>query len=132
MASVVYPKAKEGFLGGDIQLDADDIRAILVDTADYAYNAAHDFLDDVPAIARVAVSGALTGKSITNGVFDANDVTWSGVTGDQSEAIILYQHTGVEATSRLVCYIDTGTNLPVTPNTGDISSQWHGSGIFAL
>jgi len=30
----------------------------------------------------------------------------------------------VESTSRLIAWIDTGTNLPVTPNGGDITVQW--------
>lgn len=129
MASALYPKFKEALLTAGLDLEADDIRAILVDTADYTYNAAHDFLDDVAAGSRVAVSSALASKTITNGVFDAADKTWTAVTGDPSEAIILYKHTGTEGTSNLIVYID---GLSVTPNGGDITAQWHASGIFEL
>lgn len=132
MASAIYPRFKEALLSGAVDLTSVDVRAILIDSADYTYSSAHDFLDDVPSGARVATSSALSSKTVTNGVFDAADKTWSGVTGDQSEVIILYVHTGTESTSRLICYIDSGTNLPVTPNGGDITSQWNGSGIFAL
>lgn len=132
MASAIYPKFKETLLSGGVDLTAADVRAILVDTADYTYNSAHDFLDDVPSGARVATSSALASKTVTNGVFDAADKTLTAVTGDQSEAIILYVHTGTESTSRLICYIDSGTNLPVTPNGGDINVQWNASGIFSL
>jgi hypothetical protein len=133
MASVVYPKAKEALLKGDLDLDG-DVRIILVDVADYTYSAAHDFLDDVLAAARVATSGALTGKTFTNGVFDADDVTLTAVTGDVSEAIVVYRHTGVEATSNLIAYIDSATGLPVTPNGGDITVAWDAGAnkIFAL
>lgn len=125
MANALYDKGREAFLNGDIDWLNDDIRIILVDTADYTVNlATHDFLDDVPAAARVAVSSSLTGKTSTNGVADASDVTFSSVTGDPSEAIIIYQHTGTESTSRLIAYIDTATGLPVTPNGGDITVQW--------
>ncbi len=125
MANALYDKGREAFLNGDIDWLNDDIRVILVDLADYTPNlATHDFLDDVPGAARVAVSGALASKTSTNGVADAADVTWSLVTGDQSEAIVLYKHTGVEATSNLIAYIDTATGLPVTPNGGDITVQW--------
>lgn len=125
MANAMYDSGRERFLGGDEDWDADDYRIILTDAADYTKDlATHDFLDDVAAGARVAVSGALTSKSKAAGVADAADVTLSTVTGDQSEQIILYQHSGVDATSALILNIDTATGLPVTPNGGDITVQW--------
>lgn len=124
--SGLYDKGREGFLDGSIDWDTDDIRAILIDTADYTVAlTTHDFLDDVAAGARVAVSGALVSKTVTAGVADAADVTFTGVTGDSVEAIILYKHTGADATSRLIAWIDTASSgLPVTPNGGDITIQW--------
>ena len=125
MANALYDKGREGFLDGSIDWDTDDIRGILIDTADYTVDlATHDNLDDIPVAARVATSGAFTGKTVTNGVADAADVVLSSVSGDQSEAIVIYQHTGTESTSRLIAYIDTATGLPVTPNGGDITIQW--------
>jgi len=125
MANALYDKGREAFLNGDIDWLNDDIRIILIDLADYTPDLAnHDFLNDVPVAARVAVSGALTSKTSTNGVADAADVTWPLVTGDPSEAIVIYQHTGSDATARLIAYIDTATGLPVTPNGGDITVQW--------
>lgn len=125
MANELYDAGREGFLDGSIDWDTDDIRAILIDVADYTVDlATHDNLDDIPAGARVAVSGALTGKTVTAGVADADDVTWTAVTGDESEAIVLYKHTGTESTSRLIAYIDSATGLPVTPNGGDIKVEW--------
>lgn len=125
MANGLYNKGREGFLSGQINMSSNDIRAILVDTADYIVNlATHDFLDDVPAAARVAVSAAMASKTVTDGIFDAADVTWSAVSGDPSEAIVIYQHTGTESTSRLIAYIDTATGLPVIPNGGNITVTW--------
>lgn len=129
MASALYPSFKELLLGGGISLTADDIRAIVVDSADYTYSAAHDMLDDVPSVARVAVSGSLGSKTVTGGVFDAADVTLPAVTGDSVEAVVLYKHTGTEATSPLICYID---GVSATPNGGDLTIQWAASGILAL
>jgi len=123
--NLLYDHGREGFLDGSIDWDTDDIRAILIDTDDYTVDLdAHDNLDDIPAGARVAVSSALTGKTVTDGIADANDVTWPSVTGDQCEAIVLYKHTGTESTSRLIAYIDDATGLPVTPNGGDIKVEW--------
>lgn len=122
MANALYDSARQKFLEGDIHWLTDDIRVILIDTADYTVNiSTHDFLDDIPAPARVAVSGALSGKTSTAGVADAGDVTWTSVTGDQSEALVLYKHTGTESTSPLIAYIDTATGLPITPSGGNIT-----------
>ena len=126
MATGLYDKGREAFAKGLIAWDSDDIRAILVDAADYTADlATHDFLDDIPSAARVAVSAASLGnKTATNGVCDADDLTISSVSGDQFEAIVLYKHTGTEATSRLIAYIDNYTGLPCTPNGGNITIQW--------
>lgn len=135
MANVIYPKYKEALLNSDgtTDLDASNIKAVLVDLADYTYSSAHDFLDDVPAPARVATSGNLASKTTTNGAFDAADFTFSAVTGDVCEALIIYIDTGTASTSRLVAFYDTGvTGLPVTPNGGDINVTVNASGFFAL
>ena len=59
--------------------------------------------------------------------------TFSAVTGNSVEALVLYVDTGSASTSRLVAYIDSGvTGLPVTPNGGDITITWNASGIFQL
>lgn len=125
MANALYDKGREGFLDGSIDWDTDTIKCVLVDTADYTVDlAVHDNLDDILAAARVATSGALTSKTVAAGVADAADVVLAAVTGDPSEAIVIYKDTGVETTSRLIAYIDTATGLPVTPNGGDITIQW--------
>lgn len=126
MANAIYGISRKAFLDGGIDLLSDDIRVVLVDLADYTVDIdVHDFLDDVPAGARVAVSSSLGTKTTTLGVFDAADITFSSVTGDESEALIIYQHTGVDSTSELIAFIDTGvTGLPVTPNGGDITVTW--------
>lgn len=123
MASALYEKGREGFLDGSIDWDTDTIKACLVDTGVYTVNlATHDFLDDLSGI--VATSAALTSKTVTAGVADAADVTFSAVSGASVEAIVIYKDTGSAATSRLIAYIDTATGLPVTPNGGDISVAW--------
>lgn len=125
MANALYNKGREGFLDGNIDWDTNTIKAILVDTGAYTVNlSTHDNLDDVPAGARIATSAALSSKTVTDGVADAADVTFTAVSGATVEAIILYKDTGVESTSRLISYHDTGTGLPVTPNGGDITVQW--------
>lgn len=116
-------------------LSSVDVRVILYDAADDTPNqATDDFLDDIAAGARVAVSAATLGsQTVTDGTFDAADETFSSVTGDQSEGLIIYYHTGTDSTSPLIAHFDTGvTGLPVTPNGGDITVTWNGSGIFSV
>ena len=132
MANALYPKGKEAFLSGSINLSSDTIKVALVDTASYTYNTAHDFYDDVSA-AVVGTPVALGTKTVTNGTFDAADSVFSSVTGNQSEALVIYKDTGTASTSPLIAYFDTGvTGLPVTPNGGDINITWNASGIFSL
>jgi hypothetical protein len=133
MANAFYTKAKDGLWGGDIAYDTDNIKAVLVDTASYTANLATDeFLSDIPVGARVATSSNLTSKTISGGAIDAADVVYSTVSGNESEAVVLYQDTAVEGTSRLIVYVDTATGLPVTPNGTDITVQWNASGIATL
>lgn len=115
------------------------VKALLVNTTgpgtNYTYDDAHQFLSDVPSGARISTSAALASKTFANGVFDADDTIFSAVSGDVSEAIILYIDTGVAGTSRLVAYIDTGiAGAPVTPSGGDINVVWDNGAnkIFAL
>jgi hypothetical protein len=125
MANALYDKGREAFLKADVDWLVDDIRCVLVDTGAYTVDIAnHDFLDDIPGGARIAVSSALGSKTATAGVADAADVTFTAVSGVQSEALVLYKHTGTDGTSQLIAYIDTATGLPVLPNGGDITVQW--------
>lgn len=136
MANALYPKFKEALLNKEHDLDTDSIKATLIDSADYTYGAGHTTYADatVPAAAKVAVSSALTSPTITNGVFDTADFSWTSVTGDVSEAIIVWNDTPTTPTADpLIAFYDTGvTGLPVTPNSGNINVTVNGSGWFAL
>lgn len=136
MTNAIYPLYKQALLQADVNVDAvagDEVRALLVDLADYTFNTAHQFLDDVPAGARVAESPNLASRTAINGTFDHADFTWTAVTGDESEAVIHFIETGVEGTSRLLSFLDTGiTGLPVTPNGGDINFNVNASGLWTI
>jgi hypothetical protein len=124
MASTWYPLFKEALLTGASNSNASsgNVKAVLCDGADYTYSASHQFLSDVPSGARVATSGNLANKTFTAGVMDADDFSFTAVTGDQSEIIIFYIDTGTATTSRLMVYVDTASSgLPVTPNGGNIN-----------
>jgi hypothetical protein len=125
MANALYDTGRAAFLGADVDWLVDNIKAVLVDSADYTVNlATHQFLSDIAAIGRVATSGNFGTKSATAGVADAADITFTAVTGDPSEVLVIYKDTGTATTSQLIAYIDTATGLPVTPNGGDITVTW--------
>lgn len=125
MANALYDKGRKAFLDGDIDWLSDNIKCILVDTGLYTVDLVnHDFLDDVPVGSRVDTSGNFTSKTSTAGVADAADLTYTSVTGNSVEALVIYRDSGVESTSQLIAYIDTATGLPVTPNGGDITVTW--------
>ena len=140
MANAIYPKWKAAIIQGLSDSDLDGttdtgVWAALYDVgAGGAYDAADEFYSDLSAgIVGTPVEIGAT-KSYTSGVFDGADVTWTSVSGAQCEAIVIYRkNAGANTTWRLVAYLDTNvTNLPVTPNGGDITVTWSGSGIFAL
>lgn len=125
MANALYDKARERFLTGQFNWSTDSIKSVLVDTGAYTVSlTSHEFLSDISSSARVSTSGAFTGKTTTGGAADANDITFSSVSGPSIEAIVIYADTGTEATSPLIAFIDTATGLPITPNGGDIIVTW--------
>jgi hypothetical protein len=139
MANALYNLARQSFLSQNpsIDLDTDNIKVVLV--SGYAVNiATHQFLSDVTGLGGgtiAATSGNLAGKSVTDGIFDATDVTFTAVpAGVACGYLVIYKDTGAAGTSPLIAYIDTATNLAITPNGGDITIVWDGgvNKIFKL
>lgn len=125
MANALYDHGRQSFLEGGIAWLSANIKAVLTDSGTYTVSlSSHQFLSDVTSGARVATSPNLASKASTAGVASAANITFSAVTGLSSEAVILYVDTGTATTSNLICYIDTATGLPVTPNGGDITVAW--------
>lgn len=137
MANAFYNQFKENLQNELHDMNTDDIRAVLIDSADYTFAATHDFLSEVAAAAREEVSGTLTSPTITNGVFDTADFVFTAADGDPCEAMLLYNHDGNGAASdaarQLVSFYDTGmTGMPVDPSGGNINVTVNGSGWYAL
>lgn len=133
MANAIYPLYKQALLDASANVDLNDgtVKVALIDTGTYAYNAADEFYSSVSGV--VGTPQTINNTTVTNGLFDGDNVTYTAVSGNSVEALLIYIDTGSAATSRLVAWIDTGvTGLPVTPNGGDISITWNASGIFQL
>ena len=133
MANALYPKAKEAFLNADIDMATDTITIALIDTGNYTFNSEHQFRSDISNDAVIS-SANLSNKTAVNGVFDADDATFTSVTGANCEALIIFQNTGSQANSRLIAFIDSATGLPILPNGGDITVAFSSGSnrIFAL
>jgi hypothetical protein len=136
MANALYPKNKAQKEQGAINMLTADVRLILIDTASYTYDAAHEFLSSVPSGARAAVSSSLTGKNIAaaTAAFKSDDKTFASVpAGPACEALIMYLHTGSDATARLIAYLDTGvTGLPITPDGSPVQVTPASGGWYTL
>lgn len=135
MANQLYPKAKEDFLAGNLNMSSNTITIALLDTDVYTFSTSHEDRADIPNSSILAEAN-LANQTITSGVFDADDATFASVSGVNCEALIVY-HTDVQggnSASRLIAYIDTATGLPILPNGGDITVRFSSgaSKIFAL
>lgn len=129
MANGVYDYGREGFLGGDIDFNTNDVRPALV-KAGYTPNLGTDQFLSTPAgnigapSASWRAASGVASPTITAGVASHAAKTLSAVLADSGNAatqLVYYAWSGADGTSRLICSIVTATGLPVTPNGGDIS-----------
>lgn len=142
MANAVFPKAKEGFLDGSIDLDTAAIKVALV--RGYTYSSSHSTVSDVTGAGATlhATSSGLGSKTVTNGVFDAADVTFTTpATNTNDHSLLLFQSSAstggadvASSSQRLIAWIDTGTGVPIKPAGGDITVVWDNGAnkIFSL
>lgn len=120
----MYPAARTAFLKGDLNWENDTIKVVLLDSG-YAYASGHTSLVDIPSGARRSVTAALTGKTVSNAVLDADDTLWPLVaSGTTCTSFVVYRDTGSEATSTLILFFDDAASLPANPNGGNISLAW--------
>jgi len=139
MANVVYNYTKAELLRGHIALDSDTIKVALV-TSSYSPDIdTHENFDDitneVSGTGYTAGGAALANKAVTKdttddeGVFDADDLTWSSAS-ITARGAILYKDTGTPATSQLLAYIDFAEDK--SASGGDFVIQWNAEGILNL
>lgn len=130
MANAVFPAALEALLSGAIDLDTAVIKAALV--RGYTYDSTDVFVSDVTATGTLnGTSAALANKTVTAGVFDADDTSVSTTANASNHAVIVFQASAVTggadvaaSSQRLIAYLDTGTGLPVVPGTGTTDILW--------
>lgn len=139
MADVIFNSFKMKIMNGAIDLDTDTINVALV-TSTYTPNQdTHVFFSDVTnevtGTGYTAGGATLAGVTVTQddidneGVFDANDVSWTTAT-ITARAAVVYKSTGIGSTSPLICYIDFGADKVSTAGTFTIA--WNAEGILNL
>lgn len=134
MANALYAKGKEKILSGSINFSSDTIKAALLSSAYTANLSTDEFWSGISANL-LNTAQTLGSKSVTSGIFDAADVTFTAVTsGSTAKAIVIYKDTGTASTSPLIAYIDTITGFPLATNGGDITITWDNGSykIFSL
>jgi hypothetical protein len=127
--ALLYDPGREGFGDGTVAWTTPTIKVALV--RGYTFSAAHKFVSDITGAGGtlVSTSAALGSKTITSGVADAADLTFSAVAvGAACPALVIFQSSAVTGGSdvaasaqRVIGYIDNATGLPITPNGGDIT-----------
>lgn len=121
MTKRFYVKGAELTLGAQIDWVADTIKAHLMKDTYVPNFSTNDYRDDISA--HIASTVTLTGKTITGGLFDANNISFVAVTaGLDCDAVVFSKEGGTDATSPLLLYIDDAeiTNFPVTTAGGDV------------
>jgi hypothetical protein len=138
MTNALYNPGREGFLDATIDWDTAVIKAALVRlTAGGAavFTATQKFVSDLTATHTLAATSvALSSKTVTDGIADAADLApaFAAVTANaNAHVLVLFQASAVgggadvaASAQRLIAWLDSGTNLPVTPNGGDVNVTW--------
>ena len=140
MASFVYTRAKAKLLSADLDLNAHDIRVLLVDSTTTT-----DTEEDTEFISGFTTLGELSGtgyvrKTLDNeavnidttnnrGEFAADPVTWTGINAGTAVAVLLFRFVTNDADSVPIAYIDTG-GFPFVTNGGNFTITWNAEGIL--
>lgn len=132
----LYPSAREKFLTAQLSWTSGVYRALLLPES-YTANFDNEFLSDIFEGVRLATSDPIAGRTATDGYANSSSIRF-GVLVDTRKAakMVIFKDTGIEATSDLVCFLDTenlqgapldliGFEYFYTPNTLD-------GGIFRL
>jgi hypothetical protein len=86
----------------------------------------------VPAFASAPNLASKTIGTLDVGVFDAADLVFTALSGDQFESVVMFKDTGTDTTSDLIAYWDTASGLPFLPNGGDLTVIFSSAGIFKV
>lgn len=131
-----YDKTKTTIGKGNLDLNSlSDPKMIAIETGLYTFSQTHDFLDDIPVGARLAtvdLTNVNFGVSL-EAYLDADNPTYLTPPIGTVVAFVIYNDSGVEGTSPLILFIDSGLTLPITTQSGrDLEITFNSNGIAKL
>lgn len=128
-----YTSFRDDLLAGNIDLANDTIKVALTSSS-YTPSAAHEFFDDITnelstGGGYTAGGATIASPTISSGVFDAADTSWSSATFTARYGVV-YKDTGTPATSPLIGYIDFDGDQ--SPSDQTFKIVWNASGIISI
>ncbi|WP_291348560.1 MULTISPECIES: hypothetical protein [unclassified Acinetobacter] len=103
-----------------LDLESDRICVVLVNNY-FTPDKDNKFLSEIPKINISSEPVELKKKSFENYVFDAEDIYFPCICGNDITGILIYQGC---KNHHLIAFIDKAYSLPAIPNGGDIIVTW--------
>lgn len=131
MANAAFSTFYDGIMTGAIDLDTAVLKASLV--RGYTFVATHTFVSDVTGAGGTlnGTTAALSSVTVSAGVVNAANTTLTSSASASNHGLLVYQSSAVTggadvaaSAQRLICYLDTGTGLPIQPGAGTVSVNW--------
>lgn len=125
MASFFYGKGAQHWAAGDVAWSSNTINVALCSTGYAPSQNTDEFFSVAVSGGNIVSAGvALSSKTNVLGLLNAANTTWSSVTGSQVTQLVVYVGGTPGSGDYLLLNLNTGTNLPVTPNGGNIVASY--------
>jgi hypothetical protein len=113
LANFFYSKAKEKLFFGNININSNQFKALLIDNSLYTPSQSSDqFVSDIPGSAIKKRSDVIQNLTCSLGIVDADDLVISDYDGSAFNSVVIYQVGSNDSNSILLFYIDTANGLP--------------------
>lgn len=151
MANVTYNRGLFHMGGYNWDTDAVDLGVILVKTATYVFDRLHNVVNDLTPAGNEAAGAGYVRKSIAAALRTVTEddganasylkitngsVVWVGINAGINLAVVLFfiggGGIGDDANNDLLGYYDTGTNVPIITNGGDVGLNFNAFGAIKL
>lgn len=125
MANFWYGLAVQEFAAGSINWGSNTIKVALVSALYSPAQNTDQYYSVAVSSGIVAAGVTLATKTNVLGKLSAANTTWSSVTGSQVTQLVGYVDGNSPGTNDYILFnLSSGTNLPVTPNGGNITASW--------
>lgn len=118
--SFIFNQVKTLLIKKSLDLESDRICVVLLNGY-FTPNKDNKFLSEIPEINISSEPVELRNKSFKDYVFDADDISFPCVSGNDITGVLIYQGCKKH---HLIGFIDKAFSLPVIPNGGNIDVTW--------